>query len=561
MAVSDPGRKEVDKLLAQLEKRITKQYKQATKELETKLNNYLSSFAEKDKKKQEQVKNGEITQKEYIEWRKGQILIGNRWKEMRDTMAKDLTNADKIAMNMVKDSLPDSYAISHNYGTYEAEKGALVNTSYTLYDRDTVKRLVKDNPDLLPAPKVDIPKDLRWNKTHLTDAITQGILQGEDIGKISRRLREVTDMDRNASIRNARTMTTSAENAGREDSYKRAEDIGIKMKQVWIATLDSRTRDAHRELDGQEVPVGEYFQNSVGKIRFPGDPQADPANVYNCRCTMIAKVDGSRIGKTLSDRQNTSIGGINYSEWKKEKGKEKQNIEKDADIDSESRRIHSKLTGKNYNVTLGDEVNLQEEVRVDGKPKIVVTGNYKVPENDTNDVQVFELPKGDKQFLAFDATKDTILTNGRVALNYRDFYNNAVYHVHDMIENEMYVLTGERKENIFYRVIGSEKEIEYIKKGTIRQSVNHLTGEKEDGLSVWEIPKYAGNIIKVSGEIIGFGSDGEPLLDVKSVKFIEKFEDEPEKMKRAIKKFAEHYNWTEEQVKNALFHKVVRKKR
>lgn len=346
MAVSDPGRKEVDRLLAQLEKRITKQYKQATKELETKLNNYLSSFAEKDKKKREQVKNGEITQKEYIEWRKGQILIGDRWKEMRDTMAKDLTNADKIAMNMVKDSLPDSYAISHNYATYEAEKGAMVDTSYTLYDRDTVKRLVKDNPDLLPAPKVDVPKDLRWNKTHLTDAITQGILQGEDIGKISRRLREVTDMDRNASIRNARTMTTSAENAGREDSYKRAEDMGIKMKQVWIATLDSRTRDAHRELDGQEIPVGGYFQNSVGKIRFPGDPQADPANVYNCRCTMIAKVDGSRIGEALKERQDKSIGSMSYKEWKegKKKAKPASNEPKFS-----SQKIMSVMGEDNYN--------------------------------------------------------------------------------------------------------------------------------------------------------------------------------------------------------------------
>ena len=34
------------------------------------------------------------------------------------------------------------------------------------------------------------------------------------------------------------------------------------------------------------------FENSLGKIMFPGDPSADGANVWNCRCSMAAVVKG-----------------------------------------------------------------------------------------------------------------------------------------------------------------------------------------------------------------------------------------------------------------------------
>ena len=40
------------------------------------------------------------------------------------------------------------------------------------------------------------------------------------------------------------------------------------------------------------VPIDKPFENSIGKIMFPGDPSADGANVYNCRCTLVSKVKG-----------------------------------------------------------------------------------------------------------------------------------------------------------------------------------------------------------------------------------------------------------------------------
>ena len=107
-------------------------------------------------------------------------------------------------------------------------------------------------------------------------------------------MQNVTDMNKKSAIRNARTMVTGAENKGRQDSFKKAQDDGVIMEREWIAAHDDRTRAWHADLDGVRVGVDEPWENDYGKIMFPGDPTADPANVYNCRCSIRAHVKGFR---------------------------------------------------------------------------------------------------------------------------------------------------------------------------------------------------------------------------------------------------------------------------
>lgn len=309
----DIGHEETDAILHKMERQVQGVYRQAAEDTQKKLDDYLARFKVKDQIKQERVKKGEITKKEYADWRKGQICIGKRWQEMLDTLSTDLTNADKIAMSIVNGYSPEVYAINHNYATFQIEQAGMLDTSYTLYDRQTVERLLREDQDLLPKAHVDVPKDKRWNRQHIQQQVTQGILQGEDLGKIAKRLQTVTDMDNSAAIRNARTITTGAENAGRVDSYKRAEKMGIQLEQEWLATLDGRTRHTHRMADGERVKVGEKFSNGC---RYPGDPEGPPWEVYNCRCTLVPAVKG--VDQSNAPR-NSKLGGMTYEEWKKGK--------------------------------------------------------------------------------------------------------------------------------------------------------------------------------------------------------------------------------------------------
>lgn len=313
----DYGHKQTDVMLQNLEKRIQKVYAQAAKETEEKLNKHLSAYKVKYNKKLADLKSGKITHAEFLRWNQGQIMTGKRWQEMRDSLATDLVNKDSIAMSIINGHTPEVYALNHNYGTFEVEKGSMLDTSYTLYNRQTVERLLRDDPQLIPTPKLDRNKDLRWNKSRFNTGIMQGILQGESIPNMARRVAlGMSNSDMKAAIRNARTATTGAENAGRLDSYARAEQMGISVNKIWLAVMDSHTRDSHRELDGEEVAYNEEFSNG---LMYPGDPSGSPGDVWNCRCTMVADV-GQGKGDFWDNRHNDALGDMTYEEWKYEHG-------------------------------------------------------------------------------------------------------------------------------------------------------------------------------------------------------------------------------------------------
>jgi hypothetical protein len=126
-------------------------------------------------------------------------------------------------------------------------------------------------------------------------------------------------MDRSAAIRNARTATTGAENAGRVDSYVEAESKGIELEQKWEAVLDMRTRSEHRQLDGQTCPVHGAFEIDGEQIRYPGDPEAPGYLVYNCRCQLVAEIKGIEYKGKRWDRLPD---GMSYEEWRGRKEKE-----------------------------------------------------------------------------------------------------------------------------------------------------------------------------------------------------------------------------------------------
>lgn len=317
--MADVGHERTEKALGKIERRVSAVYLQAFDETQAKLDDYMSRFAAKDAIMRDRVKRGEVTPERYTQWRHGQICMGKRWQEMVDTLAADYSHANQIAMSIINGHLPDVYALNHNYAAYVLEHDSKLDLSFTLYDRQTVERLIRDNPNLLPKASVDIPMDKRWNKQKINNAVTQGILQGEDIRKISARLRKVTDMNHSAAVRNARTMTTGAENAGRLDAFNRAKDMGIDIQMEWLATLDGRTRHSHRQLDGKRIPMPKdkwHPSKFPNGCKYPGDPEGPPWEVYNCRCTLVPYIAG--VDQSNAPR-NDKLGGMTYDEWKNAK--------------------------------------------------------------------------------------------------------------------------------------------------------------------------------------------------------------------------------------------------
>jgi SPP1 gp7 family putative phage head morphogenesis protein len=267
------------------------------------------------------LKAGKITERQYKSWRIAQIGRGKRFEALRDDLAKRMTEANKVALAYVNDATPGIYSLNHNYAAYTIEQIS-GNIGFTLYDEQTVRRLVEEDPTLLPKRRVNAPKDLRWNKQRFAAEITSGILQGESISKLAGRVENLSDAGRAGAIRNARTAVTSAQNAGRQEAYNRAEEMGIQVQKRWIATKDGRTRHEHAMLDGQTVPVNKPFSVDGYELMYPGDPTGKAHLIWNCRCTMRtvekpgieAEPRQMRVRDPKTGR-NVLVNEMTYAEW------------------------------------------------------------------------------------------------------------------------------------------------------------------------------------------------------------------------------------------------------
>ena len=288
-----------DELLDKMERRLRAIYTRASREIGEAWKAYLQEAGAEISDLQRQYQEAKAANdtelarqlgKKLQKAKRERTLMDKRYRELTQQTAEQLAHVNETATAYINKNLPEVYAINYN-ATGETFDG-IGGYSFTLTDADTVRNLVESDRSFLPMRDLDFSRDVAWNIEKMNAEVLQGILQGESMDKIADRLAQVIGMNLRSAISAARTMVTSAENKGRQDGFERAAAMGIILEREWIATSDGRTRDWHRELDGVAVAVDEPFENAVGKIMYPGDPSADGANLWNCRCTIAAKVLG-----------------------------------------------------------------------------------------------------------------------------------------------------------------------------------------------------------------------------------------------------------------------------
>ena len=326
----DEGHEWTTQQIIRMEAKIRRVYEDALASANDKYAEFTRKFLIKDEIHRAELKSGKITKVDYRDWLKGQVFQRERLEAQIADLAKTMTNANRLAMDIINDATPGAFAYNANWAAFAIEKAGNADMGFGLYDAATVKRLIREDPTLLPPSRVEIPKDLQWNTKKIAAQINQGIILGEDLATIAKRFRSVTDANANMSLTHARTAMTGAQNAGRIDTYRRAEEMGIKLEKEWLATLDSRTRSTHGMLDGQHVPVDGMFRVENYEIRYPGDPTAHPAMVYNCRCTLISRLldypaQNAKRRDESPDRK--PIKDMTFKEWRGMKGEESRPTE------------------------------------------------------------------------------------------------------------------------------------------------------------------------------------------------------------------------------------------
>lgn len=109
----------------------------------------------------------------------------------------------------------------------------------------------------------------------------------------------------------ARTEVNGAYNAGTYESNQALGDVG-PVEKYWIATGDDRTRQTHREADGQVRGFSDPFSVGGSEMLYPHDPAGPAKEIVNCRCVLgylypgMARPDGTIVPEAVAEPAPTT---------------------------------------------------------------------------------------------------------------------------------------------------------------------------------------------------------------------------------------------------------------
>lgn len=185
--------------------------------------------------------------------------------------------------NTLKDAYEDGYFST----MFDAQKNAGVGVSFTTPGGKQLETAIREKwlgqnySDRIWADK----KKLTDNIEHM---LSQEFVRGRGPNDIARDFADRLNVSYSNAQRLIRTEINYISNKGSLQAYK---DTGIVEKYRFIATLDNRTSDGCRDLDGE---IFELKEAKVG-VNLP------PLHPY-CRSTTVPHFDDDDIGALIEDR-------------------------------------------------------------------------------------------------------------------------------------------------------------------------------------------------------------------------------------------------------------------
>ncbi|MCF7861194.1 phage portal protein [Candidatus Woesearchaeota archaeon] len=191
---------------------------------------------------------------------KGYVDIKSR---IEDSLAKFKNFFDSIFKRRMTEQLEDQF----EEGVDEFESKFQINTQPEKEDLGEFNDYVFENIQ-------DLNEEL-VNK--LRQAISRAILNKATLEQATEQVRDVLDTTKDRAKMIARTETVRARNMGHKAA---AESSGLKLKKQWDASLDLRTSEVCRNLDGEIIEMNEKFKYKGEEFDLP------PAHP-NCRSRVI----------------------------------------------------------------------------------------------------------------------------------------------------------------------------------------------------------------------------------------------------------------------------------
>jgi SPP1 gp7 family putative phage head morphogenesis protein len=294
--LSSKGNAEIEKAIKGSQKELLDAYKKAASDVNKEIASLYANYSEK----------GELSYAEVQKY--------NRLGKLEKSINGIVKGLKNTTQRITGKAMESAYKESYYLNMYLTEMQTKTGIGFTAVNQNMVNAAV-----MLPQSGLiyiqTITKNFAESLTKIKQIITNGIIRGDSYYTMSRRVRDVFGGNAYNAERVIRTEAHRTMVQGSIDAYDQAEELGVKSRRMWVATLDNRTRDMHAEMDGQYADEEGYFTLPDGVVtKGPGLSGYDHHDI-NDRCRVIAVVSG------YEPTQRRQGGGevidfMTYSEWK-----------------------------------------------------------------------------------------------------------------------------------------------------------------------------------------------------------------------------------------------------
>jgi hypothetical protein len=264
---------EAGKVILGHEKDLIKAYSSALKDIKQMIADMFEKYGD------------QVTYKDMVAYQRLTNLELSIAKQIKTLTGKGKRTVEKAFRDIVTESFSAT-------GT-AISKSVEVTVGFGVMNEEVIKTAI-----LNPMQRITWSDALQENSakylSQIKTELSQGLIKGEGYAKIAKRLEKSTEMSANKTIRIVRTEGHRAQSVGRKlavDKVEGAADrLGIKVKRVWVATSDDRTRDSHKAMDGKEADDDGLFTLPSG-VRTEGPGMSGVAEEdINCRCTVRVEI-------------------------------------------------------------------------------------------------------------------------------------------------------------------------------------------------------------------------------------------------------------------------------
>lgn len=210
----------------------------------------------------------------------------------------DYQKALKSQIQTVLDQLHNSnFETVSEYLTSSYEDG-FIGTLYDLQgqgiplvfpiDQKQVVAAIQHETKLSESLYSRLGKDTKVLSKQIASEISRGISNAVMYSEMARNISGYAGIAQNKAMRIARTESHRIQCKATADAQWKAKEKGADVVKQWDASLDDKTRDTHRQLDGQIRELDEPFEVAGMTAMQPGG-FGIASEDCNCRCALLQR--------------------------------------------------------------------------------------------------------------------------------------------------------------------------------------------------------------------------------------------------------------------------------